>query len=126
MKKSEAEKQLKFDAKKSKQKEQNVRTEMYLRCKMKCSCGEDICVASGFKQCTECNDVMKSQCSKSKCKVNSSKPTMIPVSYDDLKIKRKRTCLDSDQPTCSRYLEEKSYETEKDDEDFYFEQYYLS
>ena len=52
---------------------------------------------------------------------------MIPVSYDDQKIKRKRTGLDSDQPTCSRNLQEGSDETEEeDDEDFYLEQYYLS
>ena len=58
------------------------RQENFIRCKDSCVCSQDVCLASGLKQCTLCKDVMKTQCSKGKCKVSGVKPVMLTVSFD--------------------------------------------
>ena len=67
--------------------------ENFLRCKDVCVCQEAKCVASGFKQCTSCHAVMKSNCSKMKCKSNDGqKPTMELVDYDKKVKGAKKSC----------------------------------
>ena len=48
----------------------------FLKCTVTCSCSSK-CVVSGLKQCPNCLDVLKSQCSKSACMVDGQKPIMI-------------------------------------------------
>ena len=126
--KADAEKEMKMKVKQMKVDEKIKRTESYMRCKAVCICGESICLAGGLKRCDICKDVLKSQCSKSRCKVGTGKPTMTPVYYDVNRKKRKGT---DTQPTCSRYLsQDENTEEEKEvgsqDDDVFFEQYYLS
>ena len=62
------------------QEKRKVETEMFFRCKSACVCNESPCCASRLKQCPSCSDVLKSVCSKLKCrKQDGSKPTMINV-----------------------------------------------
>ena len=49
----------------------------FLLCKLKCVCKNQKCDAVGYKQCPVCLQVMKSVCSKSRCKVDGMKPSMI-------------------------------------------------
>ena len=56
------------------------RQENFIRCKDICICSQDICLANGLKQCTSCKDIIKSQCSKRKCKVLGVKPVMLNAS----------------------------------------------
>ena len=61
----------------SKKKKQTER-EMFYRCKEECICNESPCCALRLQQCPSCNDVLKSTCSKLKCRnENGSKPSMI-------------------------------------------------
>ena len=125
---AEIEKSKKLEKKEGKQKEKNQRTERYLRCKYSCNCGESVCAASGLKQCEKCKDVMRSQCSKAKCKDGASKPSMIQVHYDEINSKKSKF-HDTPGPTCSKRSDKYESEEEGDDydeEDMAFEQYYLS
>ena len=38
----------------------------FLLCENSCVCRLPVCLAKGFRQCTQCRDVMKSRCSKKK------------------------------------------------------------
>ena len=49
----------------------------FLLSKPKCVCKNEKCDAIGYKQCPVCLQVVKSVCSKSRCKVDGWKPTMI-------------------------------------------------
>ena len=60
-----------------KEKEDKKQTEA-LKCTVTCSCSSK-CVVSGLKQCPNCLDVLKSQCSKSACMVDGQKPIMVNV-----------------------------------------------
>ena len=126
-----AEKESKIKAKQIKVDNKLKRTESYIRCQLECVCGESVCVASGLKRCEVCKDVMKSQCSKARCKVDTGKPTMTPVFYD---LNKKRRKVIDALPTCSKDgisqekggEEEEEEEVVSDDSDVFFEHYYLS
>ena len=45
-------------------------------------CNETVCKASGYKECSVCGDVMKSQCTKGRCTVDKIKPLMSSPWYD--------------------------------------------
>ena len=65
----------------------------FLQCKVKCICESRPCAAVGYKQCPICLQVMKSVCSKSKCKVDGKKPTMIlPAAMNSKEPRRQLTC----------------------------------
>ena len=50
----------------------------FLKCKDGCVCIGPVCEAEGLKQCTFCESIMKSQCSKAQCKLAAGgKPMMI-------------------------------------------------
>jgi hypothetical protein len=76
-----------------------------------------------LKQCQQCKDIMKSQCTNKKCKEGGIKPVMIPVYYDVNKKSRRKN-IHSDKPSYSRQSESESESF--DEEDMYFETYYLS
>jgi hypothetical protein len=42
-----------------------------MRCESTCVCKEPICMAKGWRQCTQCRDVLKSKCTKKKCRESS-------------------------------------------------------
>ena len=91
-------KRTKCEVNQSKQKERDERVECYLRCKLSCNCDDDVCMGSGLKQCQQCKEIMKSQCTKKKCKEGGIIPVMIPVYYDvNKKSRRKNT--HSDKPS---------------------------
>ena len=49
----------------------------FYRCKSKCVCKEDRCLATGLKQCPSCHSILRSVCSKARCKVDDKKPKML-------------------------------------------------
>ena len=48
-----------------------------LRCREKCLCKQEKCLASDLTQCSICKNVLRSVCSKANCRVNGQKPVMI-------------------------------------------------
>lgn len=40
----------------------------FLRCEIQCCCEENVCRAKGLRQCDQCLDVLKSSCTKKRCK----------------------------------------------------------
>ena len=52
--------------------------EAFYQCKLKCVCKEEICRASGLKECSSCHDILKSVCTKAGCKQpGRQRPIMI-------------------------------------------------
>ena len=49
----------------------------FYRCKSKCACKEDRCLATGLKECPSCHSILRSVCSKARCKVDGKKPKML-------------------------------------------------
>ena len=47
----------------------------FLKCKEKCICEKPKCEVFGLKQCPVCQDILKSTCSKAKCKIDADKPS---------------------------------------------------
>lgn len=125
-KQQEKEKLVKIEAKEKRLKEKGDKVELYYRCKIICNCGGSPCHASGLKQCQNCKDILKSNCSKQKCFVDGAKPVMVPVVYDE--HKRKKKVASVEEPSCSKsrrkLFEESSNESCDDDEDVMFEAYY--
>ena len=50
-----------------------------MRCRNECTCKQFPCFASNLRQCLICSDVMKSQCSKAKCKLASGADEPVTV-----------------------------------------------
>ena len=94
--------------------------ECFKRCMINCECDSAICAASGLRQCPQCKEVLKSQCSKKKCQVDGKKTVMLQTASKGKAVKPK------ERPTCSRKLYESDEERSTDDEDIMFETYYLS
>ena len=61
----------------AKVKQKDQEKEDFFRCKKECVCGNVICAAIKLKECPSCHNIMRSTCSKSGCKVEGCKPTMI-------------------------------------------------
>ena len=68
--------------KERKKQDKKGQCESFLKCKLTCICDSIVCDATGLKQCIVCQDVLKSQCTKSKCKVDGIKPQMIMCHFD--------------------------------------------
>ena len=51
--------------------------EDFFRCKTECVCGNAVCAAASLKECPSCHNIMRSTCSKSGCKIEGRKPTII-------------------------------------------------
>ena len=52
-------------------------------CETECTCEQNDCIVKGFKKCSVCENVLKSQCSKAMCKIASNgKPNMITPAVD--------------------------------------------
>ena len=96
-----------IEDKKNEEKEQKQRMkveqkERFIRCRNECTCKQFPCFASNLRQCPICSDVMKSQCSKAKCKLASGtdKPVMVLVaaksnrSYHKAKPAKKKQKVD--------------------------------
>ena len=109
--------------------------EKFIRCKDSCICSQNPCLAQGLKQCPVCKNVQKSQCNKSKCKIQGIKPIMIKLWFDkqkerksdkvhdpsssednsssfededDISFSREEITTDS-EPCCSMFAEKSSY-----------------
>ena len=68
------------EAEKAKKEKANQKEENevdFLKCKDKCTCSNEKCLAIGLKQCSICKNVLRSLCSKAGCKVNGQKRVMI-------------------------------------------------
>ena len=89
--KIEAEKKEKQTRKEMSMIEKETRAELFIKCRESCVCSKDLCNASGLKQCSSCKDVIKSHCSKAKCKkTDGTKPDMlIPACDKEQKRPRK-------------------------------------
>ena len=46
-------------------------------CKSKCVWKEDRCLATGLKEYPSCHSILRSVCSKARCKVDGKKPKML-------------------------------------------------
>ena len=69
---------------KMKKKEERVvlaekRKQAFTLYKEKCHCATPVCIVAGFRQCSVCHDVLKSQCSMTGCKTDGKKPSMISI-----------------------------------------------
>ena len=65
--------------------------ENFMRCKSSCVCEQFPCYAAGLKQCPSCNDVLKSVCSKVKCRnKDGSKPVMLSSNISSTKKQFRR------------------------------------
>ena len=83
MREEDEAKQKEIEKKKSEKKAgKSEQREAFLKCKESCCCEEIICKATGLKECPVCKDVMKSQCTKAKCKVDGIKPLMVSCEFD--------------------------------------------
>ena len=51
--------------------------EDFYRCKSKCVCKEDRCLATGLKECPSCHSILRSVSSKARCKIDGKKPKML-------------------------------------------------
>ena len=81
LKKKKNEKALARELKAAKKREQK---EVFLKCKNACICEKERCDAFGLRQCPNCHDVLRSNCSKSGCRVNGKCPQMIlPASHSN-------------------------------------------
>ena len=70
----------------------------FLKCKEKCICEKQKCEAFGLKQCPVCQDILKSACSKAKCKVDGIKPVMIvPAAATASSSKRKAPASEAEE-----------------------------
>ena len=87
--------------------------ENFLRCRESCVCNEPVCKASAFKECSVCGDVMKSQCSKARCTVNSIRPLM-KLSWYDTEKKYKKS---SKKKKVNEILREALHNSTDDDVD---------
>ena len=87
----------------------------FLRCQESCVCSTPRCSATGLKRCTSCGDVLKSQCSKAKCKGdNGEKPLMDGLNSSS---KKKSSFLEPDESDEDFEMSEISVEDDDDDED---------
>ena len=72
------EKKKEADSKRARAKDDKAKQfEMFVRCREECICKSKVCQAKGLKQCPVCKNVMKSNCSKAKCKTDGKNPSMI-------------------------------------------------
>ena len=75
---------------KQKEDKTNEEKELFFRCKQKCVCDEEKCVAFGLRECPSCHSILKSICSKMTWRVDGKKPTMIhPYCSQDIKLSKK-------------------------------------
>ena len=64
--------------------------EDFYRCKNKCVCKEDRCLATGLKECPSCHSILRSVYSKARCKVDGKKPKMLlPITTTKKRTSRK-------------------------------------
>ena len=97
--------------KERKKQDKKGQCESFLKCKVTCICDSILCDATGLKQCIVCQDVMKSQCTKSKCKVNGIKLRMIMCHFD---IEKKLQGSSKRQSSLKRKLTIENEETESE------------
>ena len=83
------EKERKKEVVKQKEDKKDEDKESFFRCKQKCVCDKQKCLAFGLRECPSCHSILKSICSKIICQVDGKKPTMIlPHCSQDIKSKR--------------------------------------
>ena len=46
-------------------------SEVFFRCKSSCVCGKKPCEAYGYKECSACHNILKTQCNKAPCRAES-------------------------------------------------------
>ena len=64
----------------------------FLRCKDACCCEGERCQAANLKQCSVCESVIKSQCTKAQCKlIESGKPKMLVAGSQTIPKDAKKT-----------------------------------
>ena len=72
----EKEKQRKVVVQYEKKQKKEEENEMFYKWKSKCVC-EGVCAAKDLKECSQCDSVMRSACSKANCQKDGKKPVMI-------------------------------------------------
>ena len=77
LKEIENKKQQQAKSKEEATKKKEGAKQAFLKCKVKCVCEQEKCMAIGLKVCPLCQDILKSTYSKGKCHVNGKKPIMI-------------------------------------------------
>ena len=92
--------------------EAQKRVSMFHQCKDGCVCNKTPCQARGLQECTNCHNVLRSVCSRTKCKgEDGSKPTMIKLAVPSgSRCKRLKfeVCADSESDGDSLPSEEES------------------
>ena len=113
------------ESKRAKAKEnKDKQFEAFVRCREECLCKSVACQAKGLKQCPVCKNVMKSNCSKAKCKKDGKNPTMILPAKARVKVAAKKKLIidedsyseNSDNSDEVELFSDSGEETETDDE----------
>ena len=90
--------------------------EAFEKCKEQCCCPEK-CAVAGMRQCSNCKDVLKSQCAKVACTVNGEKPQMLlPASTSVVYRKSKKSSRKLFY--CEDSTEEESSDSEDEEDDY--------
>ena len=83
-------KEQKVKLKEIQMKKKEKEKEDFYRCKSKCVCKEDRCLATGLKECPSCHSILRAVCSKARCKVDGKKPKMLlPIAATKKRTSRK-------------------------------------
>ena len=86
-------------------------------CKESCHCSNSPrCIISGFKQCSVCLDVLKSQCSKTLCVVDRKKTVMV-VAATSTKTKSKPKPLSSSKRSSKQMFKDMMCSEEEEEEE---------
>ena len=82
--------------------------EDFYRCKSKCVCEEDRCLATGLKECLSCHSILRSVCSKAPCKVDGKKPKMLLPTAATKKRTSRKLFESFDEPESETDVSEES------------------
>ena len=74
------------------QKKKEVK-KIFIKCKEKYVCTENICKVKKLRECPKCHNILKSQYSKLACRVDGKKPTMVFPAVALQKAKNPRKSL---------------------------------
>ena len=81
---------------KAKQERKEKEKENFYRCKLKCICKSEKCDALKLRECPSCHDILRSVCSKARCKTDDGKRPVMILPNAASKTARKNLRFDED------------------------------
>ena len=105
------EKEQKQIAKEKRPDQKNQEKEAFHRCKERCVCHQERCMATSLKECPSCHDILKSVCTKAHCKQKDGpRPVMITAAA------AQKSCVRLDTKFAVESDENETYDTESEEE----------